>query len=72
MLNDIFNPAVQDIAQPIQRVGFHILIVLQTIDERAIDVVVGIQVVLCHAPVFHGLPQLVVGNHAHAPKDIPT
>lgn len=54
MLHNILNAAVQNVAQPVQRVGFHILVVLQTVDQRTVDIMMGIQVVLCYASATVG------------------
>jgi hypothetical protein len=56
MLHDLFDTALQDVAQPVNGIDFHILVVAQTIQKRSVDVMVGIQVVLRNALLLHGYP----------------
>ena len=63
MLHDIFNPAVEDIAQVVNGVDLHVFIPAKPVKLGAVDIVVGVQVILSNAPVLHGFPQPVVFDH---------
>ena len=63
MLHNIFYITFEDIAETINGVDFNIAIVLQTIDLRAIDIIMGVQIVLRNAALLHGFPQAVVFDH---------
>ena len=56
VFHDIFHTALEDIAQAIDGVHFHILILTQAIYLGTVDIMVGIQIVLCNSAVFHCLP----------------
>lgn len=64
MLHDILYPTVQQIAQPVDGIHFHIFVVTQAVKLRAIDVIGGIQIVLGNPLVLHRLPQSVILYHS--------
>lgn len=66
MLHDILHTAAENIAELINRINFHILILTEAVQLSAVDIMVGIQVVLTDAALLHGLPQAVIFDHGEA------
>ena len=62
MLHDILHTTVQNVAQPVDGVGFHIQILAESVKLGAVNIVVRIEVVLRNTTLFHGFPQPVVSN----------
>ena len=56
MLHDLFHAAVENIAELIDGVDFHIFVLAQAIQLWAVYIVVRIQGILRNAAVFHGFP----------------
>ena len=56
VLHDVLHTAPENVAQPVDGLDFYVLIVTQPIQERAIDVMVGIQIILGYAALLHGFP----------------
>ena len=56
VFHDILHTTMKDIAEFIDGVDFHILIFAETIDLGTIDIIVGIQIILRDASIFHCLP----------------
>ena len=66
MLHNILHTAVENIAELINGINLHILIPAEAVKLGAVDIMVGIQVVLTDAALFHGLPQAVIFDHGEA------
>lgn len=64
MLHDILHPALEDVAQLVDGVGLHVLVVTQAVELGAVDVIVGVEVILGDAFGFHGEPEAVIFDHA--------
>ena len=71
VLHDIFNFAVQDIAQFVNRVGFDVFILPQSIQLRTIDIMFRVQIVLGYISVLHRLPKSIIPNHCPALEFLP-
>ena len=63
VLHDILHAAVENIAQLVDGIDLYILVLTEPVDLRTVDIVVGVQVVLCDTAFFHGLPQSVISDH---------
>ena len=63
MLHDVLNPALQDVAEFVNGIDLDVLILPETAKLGAVDIVVGVKVILGDAPLLHGLPQAVVFYH---------
>ena len=72
VLHDVLRPAVEKVAQTVDGVDFQILVPAETVQHRAVDVVVGIQVVLGNAALLHGFPKPIIIDHAYTSKNILT
>ena len=68
MLHDIFHLAVQNVAQSVDGVYFHVFVFTEPVKLGAVDVMVGVQVILGHAAPLHGFPQTVIFDHASTSK----
>ena len=64
VLHNIFHTAVQDIAQAVDGVDFQIHVFAEPIQYRAVDVVVGVQVILGNATLLHCFPKSIIFDHA--------
>lgn len=56
VLHDIFHRAVEDVAQLVDGVCFHVLVVSETVELRAVYIVVCVEVILGDTLFLHGLP----------------
>ena len=65
MFHNILYPAVQNVAQPVDGVDFHVFVLTQTVKLGAVYVVVSVKIILRNTPMFHGLPETVVFDHFH-------
>ena len=63
VLHNVFHAAVQDVAKPVDGVGFYILIMPKSVQLGAVYIIMSIEGVLRNAPFFHRLPQTVILNH---------
>jgi hypothetical protein len=63
MLHNILHPAIKNVAQPVNGVDLHILILPQTVKLRTVHIVVGIQIILCDTLLIHCLPKAVIFYH---------
>lgn len=63
MLHNVLNPALQDVAELVNSIDLDVLILPKPADLGAVDIVVGVKVILGDAPLLHGLPQTVVFYH---------
>lgn len=66
MLQDILHTAVENIAELINGINLHILILTEAVQLSSVDIMMGIQVVLTDAALLHGLPQAVIFDHSEA------
>ena len=64
MLHDIFYLAMEDIAKTINGIDFYIQIFPKAVQLSAVDVMMGIQIILSNAPALHRLPKTVISDHA--------
>ena len=67
MLHDVLDTALQDVAELVDGIDLHILIVPEPIELGAVYIIMGIKIVLRNAPLLHGLPQTVVFYHFDSP-----
>ena len=67
MLHDVLNPALQDVAELVDGIDLHVLIVPEPIELGAVYIIMGIKIILGNTPLLHGLPQTVVCYHFHPP-----
>ena len=67
MLHNVFNPALQDVAELVDGIDLHVLIVPEPIELGAVYIIMGIKIILGNTPLLHGLPQTVVCYHFHPP-----
>ena len=72
VLHNIFHPAVENIAQAVDGVDFQIHVFAEPVQHRAVDVMVGVQVILGNAALFHGFPKSIIFDHAYTSKNILT
>ena len=67
VFHNIFNTALENVAKFVDGINFHIQILAKTIDLRTVYIMMGIQIILCNAPLFHCLPQSIVSDHLSVP-----
>ena len=67
MLHNVLDAALQDVAELVDGVDFHVLIVPEPIELGAVYIIMGIKIILGNTPLLHGLPQTVVCYHFHPP-----
>ena len=60
MFHDVLNTAMQNVAQTVYGVDFNIFVVAQAVDLCAVDVVVGVKIILGNATLLHGCPQTII------------
>ena len=72
VLHDVLHPAVENIAQAVDGVDFQILVSAEPVQHRAVDVMVGVQVILGNAALLHGFPKSIIFDHAYTSKKILT
>ncbi len=63
MFHNVFNIAMQNIAESVDRIRFNITILFQSVDLRTIHVMMRIKIILRDPFFFHRLPQSVVFYH---------
>ena len=68
MLHDVLDAALQDVAELVDGIDLHVLVVPEPIELGAVYIVMGIKIVLRNTPLFHGLPQTVVLYHFDSPR----
>ena len=68
MLHNVLDAALQDVAELVDGVDLHVLIVPEPIELGAVYIVMGIKIILGNALLLHGLPQTVVCYHFHPPS----
>ena len=56
MLHNVLDAALQDVAEFVDGVDLHVLIVPEPIELGAVYIIMGIKIVLGNAPLLHGLP----------------
>ena len=67
MLHDVLNPALQDVAELVNGVDLHVLIVPEPVELGAVYIIMSVKIILGNALLLHGLPQTVVCYHFHPP-----
>ena len=67
MLHNVLDAALQDVAELVDGIDLHVLIVPEPVELGAVYIIMGIKVILRNAPLLHGLPQTVVCYHFHPP-----
>ena len=72
VLHDVLHPAVENVAQAVDGVDFQIHVFAEPVQHRAVDVMVGVQVILGNAALFHGFPKSIIFDHAYTSKKILT
>ena len=68
MLHDVFDAALEDVAELVDGVDLHVLIVPEPIELGAVYIIMGIKIILGNTPLLHGLPQAVVLYHFDSPR----
>ena len=63
MLHDIFNIAMQNVAESVDRIGFYVAVLFQPVDLGTIHIMMRIKIILRDPLFFHCLPQSVVFYH---------
>lgn len=56
VIHNILDAALQNVAQSVNGIDLHIFVLAESVQQRAVDVVVGVQVILGHAALFHSFP----------------
>ena len=67
MLHDVFDTALQDVAELVDGIDLHVLIVPEPIELGTVYIIMGIKIILGNTPLLHGLPQTVVFYHFDSP-----
>ena len=60
MLHDVLDAALQDVAELVDGIDLHVLIVPEPVELGAVYIIMGIKIILGNTPLLHGLPQTVV------------
>ena len=63
VLHNVLHTALEDVAELVDGIDLHILVVAKPVDLGTVYIVVGVQIVLGDVPFFHGLPQPVIFYH---------
>ena len=61
------NTAMQNIAESVDGIDFHIFVPPQPVKLGTVDIVMGVQVILGNSAGLHGRPQLIVFDHRFPP-----
>ena len=67
MLHNVLDATLQDVAELVNGVDLHVLIVPEPVELGAAYIIMGIKIILGNTPLLHGLPQTVVCYHFHPP-----
>jgi hypothetical protein len=67
MLHNVLDAALEDVAELVDGIDLHVLIVPEPIELGAVYIMMGIKIILGNTPLLHGLPQTVVCYHFHPP-----
>ena len=65
VFHNVFNPALQNPAQAVQRADGNISIFSQRVQCTSAEVVFLLQFILRNTPFLHGLPKLCIKYHRH-------
>ena len=68
MLHNVLDAALQDVAELVDGIDLHVLIVPEPIELGAVYIIMGIKIILGNTPLLHGLPQAVVLYHFDSPR----
>ena len=63
MFHDIFHGALENIAQLVNGIDFHIFILAQSVNLGSVHIMVGVQVILREPLGFHGFPKSIIFYH---------
>jgi hypothetical protein len=67
MLHNVLDAALQDVAELVDGIDLHVLIVPEPVELGAVYIIMGIKIILGNTPLLHGLPQTLVCYHFHPP-----
>ena len=67
MLHNVLDAALQDVAELVDGIDLHVLIVPETVELGAVYIIMSVKIILGNTPLLHGLPQTVVCYHFHPP-----
>ena len=67
MLHDVFNPALQDVAELVNGIDLHVFIMPEPVELGTVYIIISVKIILGNTPLLHGLPQTVVLYHFHPP-----
>ena len=68
MLHDVLDAALQDVAELVDGIDLHVLIVPEPVELGTVYIIMGIKIILGNTPLLHGLPQTVVFYHFDSPR----
>lgn len=63
VLHDFFYGAFQNVAEFVNCVYFYVLIMAQTMNLGAVDIVMRVQIILRDTALLHRFPKTIVPNH---------
>ena len=72
VLHNILHTAVENIAQAVDGVDFQIHVFAEPVQHRAVDVMVGVQVILGNAALLHSFPKSIIFDHAYTSPNLLT
>jgi hypothetical protein len=72
VLHDVLHTAVQDVAESVDGVDLHIFVLAEPVELGAVDVMVGVQVILGNTALFHGFPKSIIFDHAYTSQNLLT
>ena len=67
MLHNVLDATLQDVAELVNGVDLHVLIVPEPVELGAVYIIMSVKIILGNALLLHGLPQTVVCYHIHPP-----
>ena len=68
MLHDVLDAALEDVAEFVDGIDLHVLIVPEPVELGTVYIIMGIKIILGNTPLLHGLPQAVVLYHFDSPR----
>ena len=67
MLHDVLDAALQNVAEFVNGIDLHVLVVPEPVELGTVYIIMGVQIILGNTPLLHGLPQTVVFYHIYPP-----
>ena len=67
MLHNVLDAALQDVAELVDGIDLHVLIVPEPVELGAVYIIMSVKIILGNALLLHGLPQTVVCYHFYPP-----